>query len=86
MGKASILIPFPYAINDHQTKNAQVLVRAGAAKMIPQQELSGRRLAEMIETMYVHPELLREMEQASVQLGNARAAADVVDACMALVH
>ncbi len=86
MGKASILVPFPYAINDHQTKNAQVLVRGGAARMIPQQELNGRRLAEVIEHMYSHPEALREMEQASAQLGNARAAADVVDACMALVH
>jgi len=86
MGKASILIPFPYAINDHQTKNAQVLVRGGAAKMIPQQELSGRRLAEVIENMYSHPEVLRDMKRASGQLGNARAAADVVDACMALVH
>jgi len=86
MGKASILVPFPYAINDHQTKNAQVLVRGGAARMIPQRELSGRCLAEVIESMYAHPEALRDMEQASAQLGNARAAADVVDACMALVH
>jgi UDP-N-acetylglucosamine--N-acetylmuramyl-(pentapeptide) pyrophosphoryl-undecaprenol N-acetylglucosamine transferase len=85
MGKASILVPFPYAINDHQTKNAEVLVRGGASQMIPQHELNGRHLAEVIEELHGHPETLKKMEWSSARLGNARAAADVVDACMALV-
>jgi UDP-N-acetylglucosamine--N-acetylmuramyl-(pentapeptide) pyrophosphoryl-undecaprenol N-acetylglucosamine transferase len=41
-GKAAILIPFPFAVNDHQTRNAEILVRAGAAEMIPEKELDGR--------------------------------------------
>jgi UDP-N-acetylglucosamine--N-acetylmuramyl-(pentapeptide) pyrophosphoryl-undecaprenol N-acetylglucosamine transferase len=85
MGKAAILIPFPYAINDHQTKNAEVLVREGAAQMIPQQALSGKHLAEVISELYIHREALKKMERSSARLGNARAAADVVDACLALV-
>ncbi len=40
-GKASILIPFPFAVNDHQTQNAEVLARAGAAEMIAEKDLSG---------------------------------------------
>ncbi|MBN1548632.1 MAG: undecaprenyldiphospho-muramoylpentapeptide beta-N-acetylglucosaminyltransferase, partial [Syntrophaceae bacterium] len=44
-GRAAILIPYPYAANDHQTKNAEVLVRAGAAEMILERDLTGERLA-----------------------------------------
>jgi UDP-N-acetylglucosamine--N-acetylmuramyl-(pentapeptide) pyrophosphoryl-undecaprenol N-acetylglucosamine transferase len=85
-GKASILIPFPAAVEDHQTKNAEVLVQAGAAEMIPEKELTGARLADAIRRYYESPELLREMEIRSTGLGNIRAAADIVDACLALVQ
>ena len=84
-GKAAILIPFPYAVEDHQTKNAEVLVRAGAAEMIPEKELSGQRLADAIQGYYEQPELIRQMEERSAGLGNVGAAADIVDACMILV-
>jgi UDP-N-acetylglucosamine--N-acetylmuramyl-(pentapeptide) pyrophosphoryl-undecaprenol N-acetylglucosamine transferase len=84
-GKSSILIPFPYAVNDHQTKNAEALVRAGAAVMISEKDISGNILAETVEKFYHHPELLREMEAKSASLGNVRAAADIVDTCMELI-
>ena len=54
-GKAAILIPFPFAAADHQTRNAEVLAGAGAAEMIPERELNGRRLAEAIERIYRDP-------------------------------
>jgi UDP-N-acetylglucosamine--N-acetylmuramyl-(pentapeptide) pyrophosphoryl-undecaprenol N-acetylglucosamine transferase len=85
-GKAAILIPFPAAVEDHQTKNAEVLVQAGAAEMIHEKELTGARLAATIRRYYESPELLREMETRSAGLGNIRAAADIVDACLALVQ
>ena len=44
-GKASIMIPFPLAADDHQRKNAEALAAAGAAQMILQQDLNGERLA-----------------------------------------
>lgn len=84
--KAAILIPFPAAVEDHQTKNAEVLVQAGAAEMIPEKELTGARLAAAIKRYYESPELLREMEIRSAGLGNVRAAADIVDACLVLVQ
>jgi UDP-N-acetylglucosamine--N-acetylmuramyl-(pentapeptide) pyrophosphoryl-undecaprenol N-acetylglucosamine transferase len=84
-GKAAILIPFPYAANDHQTKNAEALVAAGAAVMIPEKEISGKILAETIEKFFLHPDLIREMEARSASLGNVRAAADIVNACMELI-
>jgi UDP-N-acetylglucosamine--N-acetylmuramyl-(pentapeptide) pyrophosphoryl-undecaprenol N-acetylglucosamine transferase len=85
-GKAAVLIPFPSAVEDHQTKNAEVLVQAGAAEMIPETELTGARLAAAIRRYYESPELLREMETRSAGLGNVRAAADIVDACLVLVQ
>ena len=85
-GKAAILIPFPAAVEDHQTKNAEVLVQAGAAEMIHEKELTGTRLAATIRRYYESPQLLREMEIRSAGQGNVRAAADIVDACLVLVQ
>jgi UDP-N-acetylglucosamine--N-acetylmuramyl-(pentapeptide) pyrophosphoryl-undecaprenol N-acetylglucosamine transferase len=85
MGKAAILIPFPFAAGDHQTKNAEVLLKTGAAEMIPEKEVEGKRLAEVIRRFYRQPEMIREMEIKSAGLGNVRAAANIVDACMAMV-
>jgi UDP-N-acetylglucosamine--N-acetylmuramyl-(pentapeptide) pyrophosphoryl-undecaprenol N-acetylglucosamine transferase len=85
-GKAAILIPFPAAVEDHQTKNAEVLVQAGAAEMIPERELNGARLAAAIKRYYEHPEVIREMETRSAGLGNTRAAADIVDRCLDLLQ
>jgi UDP-N-acetylglucosamine--N-acetylmuramyl-(pentapeptide) pyrophosphoryl-undecaprenol N-acetylglucosamine transferase len=85
-GKAAILIPFPFAVNDHQTKNAEILARAGAAEMIAEKDLSGELLASAIERLSRNPEVVRKMEAAAAALGNRRAAAEIVDACLALVE
>jgi UDP-N-acetylglucosamine--N-acetylmuramyl-(pentapeptide) pyrophosphoryl-undecaprenol N-acetylglucosamine transferase len=84
-GKAAVLVPFPFAVNDHQTQNAEVLARAGAAEMIPEKGLDGRRLAAVIERLCLHPEEIKKMETASAALGNVRAAAAIVDGCLELV-
>jgi len=84
-GKASILIPFPYATNDHQTKNAEALVKAGAAVMLPEADLNGKKLSEIIEHIYKNPEILRDMEAKSARLGNKKAASDIVDHCISMV-
>jgi UDP-N-acetylglucosamine--N-acetylmuramyl-(pentapeptide) pyrophosphoryl-undecaprenol N-acetylglucosamine transferase len=85
-GKAAILIPFPFAVNDHQTRNAELLVHAGAAEMIPEKGLTGERLAAAIDHLYHHPEEIKKMEKASASLGNIRAAAAIVDACLELIE
>ncbi len=66
-GKASMMIPFPLAADDHQRKNAEALERAGAGKMILQQDLSGERLAQEIATLVREPEKIIAMEQAARQ-------------------
>jgi UDP-N-acetylglucosamine--N-acetylmuramyl-(pentapeptide) pyrophosphoryl-undecaprenol N-acetylglucosamine transferase len=61
-GRAAILIPFPYAADDHQTRNAQSMVHDDAAAMISNAELTGERLAEAIRSLLRNPERLRELE------------------------
>jgi UDP-N-acetylglucosamine--N-acetylmuramyl-(pentapeptide) pyrophosphoryl-undecaprenol N-acetylglucosamine transferase len=83
-GKAAILIPFPFAANDHQTKNAEVLDCAGAAVIIKEHELTGENLFGVIEELLSNRKKLLRMEDASAKLGNIKAAAKIVDACMEL--
>lgn len=85
MGKAAMLIPFPFAVDDHQKKNAEVLAQAGAAVLVEEKTLQGKEMAEMIEQFYNHRELLRDMELKSAALGNVRAASDIVDHCLTLI-
>jgi len=84
-GKAAVFIPFPFAVNDHQTGNARVLVEAGAAEMIAERDLDGGKLAHIIRRLSADPARLKAMEEKSRSLGNPRAAADIVDACVAMV-
>jgi UDP-N-acetylglucosamine--N-acetylmuramyl-(pentapeptide) pyrophosphoryl-undecaprenol N-acetylglucosamine transferase len=78
-GKASIMIPFPLAADDHQRKNAEALVMKGAAKMILQQDLTSGRLAKAIEDLARRPDEVKKMEAASRSLARGNAAAAVVD-------
>ncbi|MFO7569949.1 MAG: glycosyltransferase, partial [Smithellaceae bacterium] len=83
-GRASVLIPFHWAIGDHQTKNAEAMVRAGAAVMIKEGSLSAATLYARIECLLTNEEKLREMEARSKRLGRPDAAKRIVDACVEL--
>ena len=84
-GKASMMIPFPLAADDHQRKNAEALEQAGAGRMILQQDLSGERLAMEIVTLVGAPEKITSMEQAARKLARGDAAGAVVDMIEKLV-
>jgi UDP-N-acetylglucosamine--N-acetylmuramyl-(pentapeptide) pyrophosphoryl-undecaprenol N-acetylglucosamine transferase len=85
-GKASIMVPFPHAADDHQRKNAEALQASGAARMILQHELSGERLATEIERLVKSPQEIDLMEQASRKLAHGDAAAAAVDMIEELGH
>ena len=85
-GKASIMVPFPQAADDHQRKNAEALQSAGAARMILQHELSHERLVTEIERLVKAPEELTRMEEASRKLAHGDAAAAAVDIIEELSH
>lgn len=84
-GKAAVLIPFPFAVADHQTRNAEALESAGAAVLFPQKELDGKKLAGVIIDLFGHPEKIRAMEQASSRMGHPDAARRVVDECIGII-
>jgi UDP-N-acetylglucosamine--N-acetylmuramyl-(pentapeptide) pyrophosphoryl-undecaprenol N-acetylglucosamine transferase len=85
-GKAAILVPFPAATDDHQQRNAEALVRAHAAEMILQKDLTGERLASRIEFFVCHREELRQMEKRSLSLGRPDSTERIVDLLEELVH
>lgn len=73
-GKAAIMIPLPTAADDHQRKNAEALVRAGAARMILQKDLTPASLAAEIESLAGDPEAIGRMEAAARRLARRDAA------------
>ena len=84
VGVGSIIVPLPGAIADEQSANAQFLVAAGAAVMVPQAELSADRLAQLLQTLT--RERLAAMGAAARKVGRRDAADRVADACVALMH
>ena len=79
-GIASILVPFPFAVDDHQTHNARFLADAGAAVLVQQRDLSARRLADLL--LGFTREKLLDMAKRARQLAKPDATAAVAQACM----
>ncbi len=84
--KASILVPFPLATDDHQAKNAAPLVEAGAALMFRENQLDGVKLAQTIVALKSDRARLRAMEKAAGRLSHPEAAREIVDVLVELVH
>ena len=85
-GKAAILVPYPYAIYDHQRWNAQALRDHGAAEMILDQELNGDLLAGRVRAYVSDRQMIAAMAAAARTMGRPEAAARIVDECYALVR
>lgn len=85
-GKAAIFVPFPFATDDHQRKNAEAFVRAGAGRMILQQELTPERLAGEIKRLIGEPGEIDRMEEASRKLGRPDSAERAVDLAMEITR
>ena len=83
-GVASILVPFPFAVDDHQTANAHYLSDHNAAVLLPQAQLTPERLGELIKE--TTPEALRKMADAAQRLALLDASQRVADQCMEVAH
>jgi UDP-N-acetylglucosamine--N-acetylmuramyl-(pentapeptide) pyrophosphoryl-undecaprenol N-acetylglucosamine transferase len=70
--------------DDHQTINAQSLVKAGAALLIPEKDLTADRLATELRNLEGNRELLQKMSRASGNLGHPEAAREIADVCVQL--
>jgi UDP-N-acetylglucosamine--N-acetylmuramyl-(pentapeptide) pyrophosphoryl-undecaprenol N-acetylglucosamine transferase len=77
LGKAALVIPYPYAIGDHQAKNAAVLASRGAVRVIRDQDLKNGALVKEIRTLVEKPDLLKSMAENSRKLGRPFAAREI---------
>jgi len=82
--KPAILVPFPFATDDHQTVNARSLVQAGAALLMPEKDLTGQKLADALRALEADRTRLQKMSRASGLLGRPEAAREIADVCVSL--
>ncbi len=80
-GVGSILVPYPYAADDHQTLNASYLTDSGAAVLLPQSELDHESLASILKQLLDDRGRLLQMAQAARDLAKPMATMDVADIC-----
>lgn len=74
-GKPAILVPFPFAADEHQLRNAEALARAGAARLVEDRRLDGRRLFEEVSGLAARPGELEAMARAVRRFARPEAAA-----------
>jgi UDP-N-acetylglucosamine--N-acetylmuramyl-(pentapeptide) pyrophosphoryl-undecaprenol N-acetylglucosamine transferase len=80
-GVASVLVPYPHAVDDHQTGNAQFLARAGAAILLPQSELTAERLTMICDAPRSQ---WAQMAEKAHALARPQATEDVARQCVDL--
>jgi UDP-N-acetylglucosamine--N-acetylmuramyl-(pentapeptide) pyrophosphoryl-undecaprenol N-acetylglucosamine transferase len=85
-GRASLLVPFAAAADDHQTRNAEEMAKAGAAVLLPERELAGGvKLLETLTALLRNPERVAAMGEAARTQAHPGAAARIVDRLAELV-
>ena len=85
-GRAAIFIPFGAATDAHQTRNAEAMQNAGAARLLPQEDLTPERLTQEIFTLLDQPRRITEMEEQARRMARPRAVEDIVDLLEGLVR
>jgi UDP-N-acetylglucosamine--N-acetylmuramyl-(pentapeptide) pyrophosphoryl-undecaprenol N-acetylglucosamine transferase len=81
-GLPALLVPFPHAVDDHQTANAKVFSVAGAAKLIQQKDLTPESLTKLLTELLTNPGALKLMSEASRSLAIPDAAEKVTTSIM----
>ena len=85
-GRAAIFIPFGAATDAHQTRNAEAMQNAGAARLLPQEDLTSERLTKEIFSLLDQPRRITEMEEQARRMARPRAVEDIVDLLEGLVR
>lgn len=86
VGIASILVPFPFAVDDHQTSNARHLVEHGGGVLIPESELAADKLAALLSELHQARDRLLDMANRARELARPDATRDVGDICLEGVY
>jgi UDP-N-acetylglucosamine--N-acetylmuramyl-(pentapeptide) pyrophosphoryl-undecaprenol N-acetylglucosamine transferase len=81
-GLGAVLIPFPHAVDDHQTRNAQTLVAAGAAELVPERGMDTAALSTRLRELLGDRHRMLSMAQAARSLAKPDAAAAIARACL----
>ncbi|HEY9239311.1 MAG TPA: glycosyltransferase, partial [Burkholderiaceae bacterium] len=81
-GLGAVLVPFPHAVDDHQTRNAEVLMAAGAAELMQENELDVQILAQRLESLLGDRRRLLAMAEAARTLAKPDAAQVIAAACI----
>jgi UDP-N-acetylglucosamine--N-acetylmuramyl-(pentapeptide) pyrophosphoryl-undecaprenol N-acetylglucosamine transferase len=84
-GRPSLLIPYPFAVDDHQAKNARYLVDAKAAVMIRQERLTGEKIAEILVYAMSERDELSRMGMRAREAARPGAAGEIVDYLLKLI-
>ncbi|MCC2655636.1 MAG: murG [Panacagrimonas sp.] len=82
-GCAALLVPFPFAVDDHQTRNGEHLVRVGAARLVQESDLTPERLASELQDLLSDRARLIAMAQAARAAAWTHATGAIADACLA---
>ena len=86
VGRAAVLVPFPFAADDHQRANAEALAREGGAVCVVQSEATPARLADAIGALLDDPAKREAMAAAARRMGRPRAAWDVAEDLLHLAN
>ena len=86
LGRAALLVPYPFAANNHQEFNARFLADAGAAELILNKDFTGEVFADKIRKFISQPDTLAQMETASRRLARPEAAQEIVAGCVELIE
>jgi len=82
VGLASILIPYPFAVDDHQTENAGFLALAGAAEVIQQRDLTPQALLALVQKLAMNDEFLQQASRKALAAGRPDATEKAASFCM----
>ncbi|MFT7372006.1 MAG: UDP-N-acetylglucosamine--N-acetylmuramyl-(pentapeptide) pyrophosphoryl-undecaprenol N-acetylglucosamine transferase [Oleiphilaceae bacterium] len=81
VGLGAILVPYPFAVDDHQTKNAMSMTESGAAWLLPQKDVTPESLAEILTPLLSKRERISILSEAAHKLGQPDATDKVVAEC-----
>jgi UDP-N-acetylglucosamine--N-acetylmuramyl-(pentapeptide) pyrophosphoryl-undecaprenol N-acetylglucosamine transferase len=84
VGLAAVLVPYPYAVDDHQTSNARSFVAAGAAYLVSESDLNAQVLADLLVRLFKDQKQLINMANAAKRLSADNASQKIADECMLL--
>ena len=86
VGRAAVYVPFPRAADDHQTKNAQAMVEAGAALMVRDADFTAEKACALIKKLAHDKDGLKRMGRKAKTLARPEAAAKIADGLLRIAR